>query len=90
MNRTYKKTDKSNGLIKPPFYIEACRTAAGMSMVISGIIGVSDYCEENIELLSHGGRIIIVGKFIKLKLLELNSVEIVGKIIGVNFKYGKN
>jgi hypothetical protein len=72
------------------FYIEARRNSHGISMLISRVIGISCYTAEKVELKTHGGRIIIEGKKLVLSVYENNSVEIKGKIAGVNFGYGKS
>ena len=72
------------------FHMEADRTGRGMSLILCGIIGISDFSESEILLLSHGGRIIVTGKRLHISVYENNSVEIVGRVEGINFKYGKN
>ena len=61
------------------FHLEAERCAKGMSMLVSGIIGVSDFSDDNIILLSHGGRVSVSGKRLALNIYENNTAEIVGK-----------
>ena len=90
MNKIYKSNASVDTLINPPFHIEAYRSSQGLCITVSGIVGLSEYSDAYIELLSHGGRICFSGKLIRLKLLESGSVEIVGKITEVMFKYGKN
>ena len=72
------------------FRLEANRGTMGMSILLSGIVGVSDFSDEKITLVSHGGRIIIQGKKLFISVYEANSVEIVGKVMEIIFKYGKN
>lgn len=72
------------------FHMEADRCARGMSMVISGIIGVDDFSEERILLMSHTGRIIITGRRLSICVFEHSSLEIAGKVEEIEFKYGKN
>lgn len=72
------------------FHLEADRTARGMSMFISGVIGVSEFSGEKIELLSHTGRIFIEGARLSLSVYENGTVEIRGKVLAVRFGYGKN
>lgn len=71
------------------FHLEADRSTKGMSIVLSGIIGVSDFCDSSIHLRSHGGRILVNGKKLFINVYEGNSVEIVGKVEEIVFKYGK-
>ena len=72
------------------FHLEADRSTKGMSVILSGVIGISDFSDSSIHLLSHGGRIIVNGKKLFICVYENNTVEIGGKVEGVIFKYGKN
>lgn len=72
------------------FHLEADRSTRGMSVILSGIIGISDFSDSQIHLQSHGGRIIVNGKKLFICVYESGSVEIVGKVEGIVFKYGKN
>lgn len=72
------------------FHLEANRSTKGMAIVLSGIIGVSDFSNEEVILLSHSGRILVRGKKLFINVFENNAVEIVGKVEGVFFNYGNN
>ena len=72
------------------FHLEADRSTKGMSVILSGVIGISDFSDSSIHLLSHGGRIVVNGQKLFICVYENNGVEIVGKVEGVVFKYGKN
>ena len=72
------------------FHIEADRTSQGMAILISGIIGISDFSDCSIHLRSHGGRIAINGKGLFINVYENQSVEIVGRVEEIIFKNGKN
>ena len=72
------------------FHLEADRSTNGMSVILSGVIGISDFSDSSIHLLSHSGRIVVNGQKLFICVYENNSVEIVGKVEGVVFKYGKN
>lgn len=74
----------------PSFHLEADRSTRGMSVILSGIIGISDFSDSNIALQSHGGRISINGKKLFICVYDGGSVEIVGKVEEIVFKYGKN
>ena len=65
-------------------------TRGGISVIISGIIGISDFSDNIIHLQSHGGRIVVCGSRLLLGVLDGGNVEIVGKVEGISFKYGKN
>ncbi len=72
------------------FHIEADRCSEGMRFFISGIIGIGEYSDESLELLSHGGRVKIFGSRLKICIFENKTVEIRGKISEVVFTYGKS
>ena len=71
------------------FHIEANRSTKGLSIVLSGIIGISDFSDTYICFKSHGGRIKVVGKSLFLNVYEGGSAEIVGRIEEIMFDYGK-
>ena len=72
------------------FHMEADRTGNGMSLILCGIIGISDFSDSFIHLLSHGGRITVTGRGLFIRVFENGAVEIVGRVEGISFKYGKN
>ena len=72
------------------FHLEADRGARGMSIILSGIIGISDFSDTFIHLLSHGGRIAVNGSRLFINVYENHNLEIVGKVEGIIFTYGKN
>lgn len=72
------------------FHLEADRTGRGMAIVLGGILGISDFSDSSILLKSHGGRINVKGKGLFINVYENHSVEIVGRVEEIVFKYGKN
>lgn len=72
------------------FHLEANRSRSGMTVTVGGIIGISDYSDTGVLLMSHGGRICILGKRLKLCVYENNTLEISGKVEDIKFSYGKN
>ena len=72
-----------------PFHIEIDRTAGGISVLCGGIIGIKDFSRERVELSSHGGRIIIRGNALGASVYEHGACEVTGKVLGVDFIYGK-
>ncbi len=79
-----------NTSISSSFHLEADRSIRGMAIILSGIIGISDFSEEQIILNSHGGRILINGRGLFICVYEGGSVEISGRVEEIAFKYGKN
>ena len=71
------------------FYLSCERALGGLSLLVGGIIGVSELDDGRTELLSHSGRVIVSGRGLKLTVFENKSVEINGRIEGINFVYGK-
>ena len=85
-------TEKSERKLPRPasFNLEASRFIGGISLVLSGVIGVSDYSECEIILKSHGGRIKVRGKRLMLSIFEDKTAEIIGRIEEIGFCYGKS
>lgn len=88
---TKKEKGKIVSYVKPSasFHLEADRCNRGVSLMLSGIIGVSEFSENIIHLQSHGGRIILNGSKLAMSVYDGGCVEVVGKLEGVQFKYGK-
>lgn len=91
---TQKKLFKA-GEIAPPsiinkFHLDAERSAFGMTITVTGVIGVRDFSRESVEILTHTGRISIVGRRLSLSVYENGTIEIKGKTEDVRFSYGKN
>ena len=72
------------------FHLEANRCARGMSIMISGVIGVSSFTESEIILKSHSGRIRVDGRILEIKVYENGTAEICGRVENIGFLYGKN
>ena len=72
------------------FHLEAGRAGRGMSVIISGIIGISDFTDTSVSHKTHAGRISVSGKGLSVTVYEGGSVEIIGKVEDINFAYGKN
>ena len=88
------KKEKKHLSISPSaisnFHLEARRTVHGMSLIIGGVIGISDFSAESVLLKSHSGRILVVGRYLYISIFEGGVVEIIGKVEDIRFSYGKN
>ncbi|MBO5206849.1 MAG: YabP/YqfC family sporulation protein [Clostridia bacterium] len=72
------------------FFIDGKRCGGGMSVAFGRIISIKEYSKERIELLSHGGRVILTGRRLSLSVYEGGTVEVLGRIEEISFTYGKN
>ena len=72
------------------FHLEADRTGKGLSVTVGGIIGISDLNEGRVFLTSHGGRILVEGERLSVRIYEHNTVKIEGRIEVISFVLGKN
>lgn len=70
-------------------HVEIKKSSRGLIAVISGVIAISEYTEDTVELLSHSGRISFMGDSMEISVLEGRIVEIYGRISEVRFSYGK-
>ena len=88
---TKKENGRQNSTVKPSasFHLEADRCSRGISLMLSGIIGVSEFSDSVIQLQSHGGRIILSGSRMAISVYDGGCVEVLGKVEAIQFKYGK-
>lgn len=70
--------------LKLPQAIEIKRGKATSTLAVSGILALEELSRERITLLTHSGRITVVGRALVLSVFEGRSVEISGKITGVS------
>ncbi len=82
---------KEKSVVSPvsSFHLEADRCKEGIKMFVSGVIGIGGYSAEEILLRSHACRLRISGRRLKICVYENNTVEVLGKIEGTEFIYGK-
>ena len=60
-----------------------------MKIEISGIVTVREYSSEKITLVTHGGAVTVVGERLSMSGFVNQGVELVGKVKGIEFGYGK-
>ena len=65
------------------------KSSRGAVAVISGVMSISEYTEGSVELLSHSGRLTLIGESLSLSVLEGRVLEIFGRITEVRLSYGK-
>ena len=82
-----KKEENANGF--SGFQLVADRDRRGLAIMLTGIIGISDFSDEYIHLKGNGGRIMVKGKKLFISVYENHTVEIVGRVEEIGFSYGK-
>ena len=88
-NESVRSHDLASALM-PTFHLEADRVMGGISVILNGIISICSLSSEGIQLKSHRGKIQLCGKEMSVSIFENHTVEIVGRIEGIVFEYGKN
>ena len=68
---------------------EIRKTARGAVMTVSGVVSLTEVSDLRISLASHSGRISVVGSSLLISVFEGRTVEICGKIEGVELLYAK-
>lgn len=86
-NKKDNKSIKMQSMAFSSLRVDAFRTFKGMSVTVTGIIGISELSDAMVSLASHGGRIKIIGERLQTSLLENKTVELVGKIEEMIFIY---
>ena len=67
------------------FSLEAYKTGKTARILVCGVIGINDFSDSEILLITHGGRISISGRNLRLVIMENRSVEIQGESEYVRF-----
>ena len=77
-----EKDRKTGGVSSalPIFRIEADAFAAGMELLITGVVGIAELSETEIVLMMKRERVRISGKSLTVSIYERNTVEISGGI----------
>ena len=76
-------------VLRSSFHIEMKKSSRGAVAVISGVMSVGEYPENSVALLSHSGRINLLGESLGISVLEGRVIEVYGIITEVRFGYGK-
>lgn len=72
-----------------PFHIELDKVARGMSLLVCGVLGISEFSEKFVALTVKGMTVKISGVNLSMTVYESKTVEIVGKIEGLEYEYTK-
>lgn len=72
------------------FQLELKKSSRGAVAVISGVMSVGEYTENSVELLSHSGRMHILGEALGISVMSGRVIEIYGRITEVQLNYGKS
>lgn len=71
------------------FCVEIKKSTRGAVAVVHGVMSINEYSEERVELLSHFGRMSILGEMLTVSVLQDRVVEIYGRITEVRLGYGR-
>jgi hypothetical protein len=72
------------------FHIAIKKSSRGAVAVVSGVMSIGEYTESEVELLSHSGRMSLVGDSLGISVLEGRVVEVYGRITEVRLSYGRS
>ena len=81
--REKKRTQAKRIGILPVFHIDADAFGNGMTVTVSGIVGVTEFSDGEIRLITSRVRLIIKGSSINLRIFEGNTVEISGNVLSI-------
>ena len=69
--------------------IEMKKTRSYAALAVSGVVSIEELGAERITLATHHGRLVIAGERLLLSVLEDRCAEVLGRIKGVEFSYGR-
>lgn len=82
--------NKRSSSSPPKFHLELERRGGACAVAIDGVVGVCEFSEVSVLLVCHGGRVRINGEKLAILTFENRTVEVIGKVLGVELSYGKN
>ena len=84
-----KNISLSAPAVVSPFHIEVDKTVGGFTLSCSGVKGISEFSDSEINLNFSSFSLVINGKKLSMTVFEGKCVEIIGKISEVRFVYAK-
>ncbi len=69
--------------------IELKKNSRGAVLLLSGVVSIAEYSAERVEVLTHSGRINLLGEGLTLSAMEDRSVEVYGRIDSLELGYGR-
>ncbi len=72
------------------FFLNGERSSSGMRISFGAVVSVAEFSSEEVLILTHSGRIRVLGSGLLLSVFEGRGIEIVGKVRGLEFLYGKD
>ncbi len=87
--KALRLSDILSAISPSAFHVEIKKSSKGAVAVISGVMSVSEYTENTVELLSHSGRMTLSGESLGISVLEGRVIEVYGRITEVRLSYGK-
>ena len=80
---------------RAPFFsgaldIEIKKGTRSSSLAVVGVISISELSSEEIDLLTHRGRIAVRGSSLVLIIYDSGIAEVEGRIEGVELGYGRD
>ena len=74
----------------PPFHMELEKRGKGAVILVTGIVSVDTLTKEEALLVTHSGRLLVVGEGLLIVTFEDRTVELSGRIEEVKLLYGRN
>lgn len=84
-----RKASKELPGISPVVHLEADMFGKGLSLIISGVVGISEMSGNEIKLLLKFGSITITGNNIKIDVFESKTLHLSGIIDSIFFSKNK-
>ncbi len=88
--RNFNKKTQNKLRTVPGIHLEADSVIGGMSVIISGAVGIGELSEEKISIASPKGCIEIRGQRLRATVFEGARMRIFGSVTQVSFIYSKS
>jgi hypothetical protein len=71
----------------PSFHVELDRVRGGFSVMVYGVLGISEFSPSRVVLILSDGEVVIEGEKLQLAVYEGNSAEVCGGVFDVGLKF---
>ena len=81
--REKKRSQAKRIGVLPKFHIDADAFGNSMTVTVSGIVGITEFSDGEVRLITSRERITVRGSSINLRIFEGNTVEIRGNVLSI-------
>ena len=83
-----RRPSRASAILPMPTVLELSKSESGSVVSVCGVVSIGELSDRLISLATHGGRVTVRGSYLALTAFADRTVEVHGKIEGVDLGYG--